>query len=107
MLLFENPPPQFDSVGTGCEVAHRTQGDGGRGFCLHLASMNVPTSVSIAIAKNRNIYYEVNVYVNTLKTKSTRGQEIANQNLFIAEIFKMFLMIEICCYIYFYLTNYG
>lgn len=25
------------------------------------------------------IYYEVNAYVNTLKTKSTRGQDIANQ----------------------------
>lgn len=32
----------------------------------------------------RNIYYEVNAYVNTLKTKSTRGQDIANQNLFVA-----------------------
>lgn len=57
------------------------------------------------LKKNRHIYYEVNAYVNTLKTKSTRGQDIANQNPFIAEIFKMFLTIEICCYVYFYLTN--
>lgn len=49
--------------------------------------------MSIAIAKNNNnnknrtIYYEVNAYVNTLKTKSTIGEDIANQNVFIAEIF--------------------
>lgn len=67
------------------------KGGRGRGFCLHLAFMNVPTSTVSQSQKkkkkSRNIYYEVNAYVNTLKTKSTRGQDLANQNLFIAEIF--------------------
>lgn len=79
-------------IRTGSEVAHQTQGGGAGPRILCAPRIYECThQYSIAIAKkkkkSRNIYYEVNAYVNTLKTKSTRGQDLANQNLFIAEIF--------------------
>lgn len=53
----------------------------------HIYECTHQYSIAIAKKKKKNIYNKVNAYVNTLKTKSTRGQDLANQNLFIAEIF--------------------
>lgn len=80
-------PGVSDQITAGQEAEARGGGGRGRGFRPQLTLMNVPVQYRKKTPQKQK-ENEVNAYVN--KTKSTRGQDLANPNLCIAEIFNVF-----------------